>query len=303
MDPLTKLIRFSSQSSSEASSSPEVHTSTISPLLCRDKIGRCELTDIGSGKYGQVFQVNYEGKTYAAKEYFDTSSEIDLVMIFSNLLGLKHENITTYHNVYNLHCNGSEHTLVFMDLFEQNLPAVVENASMDLDSHAVLSILNGIASGLNFLHNHDIFHCDLIPNNVLVTSELRVKIADFGNTRVKPIHFALTHKDHNIRDYLPPEASAGRIPTAKVDVFSFGHLIIYVILGRQPHPLEEPVFDEDGVIRARSEVQRREKYITEMYTKLEKGNLQWLLEWTKLCLNNNSRKRPQLTDFIANTES
>ena len=295
--PLTKLTRYSSESS-EASNSPDVSFDKSTPPFSAESC-KCEFKDIGRGKYGQVFEVKSNGKVYAAKEYFNISPE-ELNKLFSKLSGLKHDNLVTYHGVYQkIDSDNSGHPVVFMDLVNQNLPAVIEDMSRDIDSRTTLSIVCDIARGLIFLHEKGIFHCDLIPNNILLTAELRAKVSDYGNACVQPIHTACTHQDRYICDYLPPEAIAGNSPDAKVDVFSFGHLLIYIVLRYQPHPLEKAVFKENGKHMARSELQRREKFVIEMSIKVKNGELQPLLEWTESCLDNDACTRPELTELLS----
>ena len=276
--------------SSGSSCSPVVHSFT-----CDDVSIKYELKKIGNGKYGQVFEAKHEDAVYAAKEYFDISCK-NLSEKFVKLMDLHHENIVTYYGVYNMiHCDGSNHAVAFMELVDQSLSNVVEDKSRIIDQFTTLSILCDIASGLNFLHKQDIFHCDLIPNNVLVTAKLRAKVSDYGNTRVNPIHTAVIPQDRFVCDYLPPEALEGSAHDAKVDVFSFGHLLMYIILRRQPHGLLKPV--ENQV--ARSEWERREKYTTEMSEKIGNGALRPLLDWMKLCVENEPSNRPHFSQLLA----
>ena len=293
--PLAKLTRYSSESS-EASSSPDVDSNKCTPLFnCK-----CDFRAIGCGKYGQVFEVNNKGSVYAAKEYYNVSPE-KLNTIFSKLSNLRHDNLVTYHGVYKkIDPDNSERAVVFMDLIHLSLPAVIEDTSRDLDTRTTLSILCDIAHGLIFLHKQGIFHCDLIPNNVLLTAELRAKVSDYGNARVDLV---TTHHGRYTCDYLPPEAIEGDSPDAKVDVFSFGHLLMYIVLRYQPHPLEKAVYKENGQHMARSELARRERFVTKLTVKIENGELQPLLQWTKSCLDNDACNRPVLTDFFSVTKT
>lgn len=52
----------------------------------------------------------------------------------------------------------------------------------------MLQLLNGV----DFLHAHRIVHRDLKPQNILVTSQGQLKLADFGLARVYAFQMALT---------------------------------------------------------------------------------------------------------------
>ena len=97
------------------------------------------------------------------------------------------------------------------------------------------SILEDIARGLLYLHLHDpqIIHRDLTAKNVLLTPSLMAKITDLGNSRIvniQPGQLAQTlSRNPGTLVYMPPEAlSAAARYGPSLDVFSFGHLGIFV---------------------------------------------------------------------------
>jgi serine kinase len=83
-----------------------------------------------------------------------------------------------------------------------------------------------ILSGLAYMQDKGISHRDLKLENILVTSDYKIKIADFG--------FATTNRDFcqtygGTQIYMAPEVSEGKQYSAeKADVFSLG-VIIYVL--------------------------------------------------------------------------
>ena len=80
----------------------------------------------------------------------------------------------------------------------------------------------------------------------------------------------------------------------KVDVFSFGHLLIYAIIQQQPHPLLKPVYTEGGERKARSEIERRKNYVVQMKEILEDNNYYSLMDLVNTCLNNEPKERPTM---------
>ena len=99
-----------------------------------------------------------------------------------------------------------------------------------------LSILTDTCSGLAYLHGMKtpIVHRDLTARNVLLTSSFTAKIADLGNSRIMsltPGQPAQTlTKIPGTTVYMAPEAlSNSHRYGPSLDVFSFGHLCLYVL--------------------------------------------------------------------------
>ncbi|RVW34562.1 Receptor-like kinase TMK2 [Vitis vinifera] len=100
-----------------------------------------------------------------------------------------------------------------------------------------LSIALDVARGVEYLHGlaHQSFiHRDLKPSNILLGDDMRAKVADFGLVRLAPEGKAsIETRLAGTFGYLAPEyAVTGRV-TTKVDVFSFGVILMEIISGRR----------------------------------------------------------------------
>ena len=257
-----------------------------------------EFEELGRGKYGQVFYARYEGKVCVAKEYFKVNKE-KLMKCFSEWEGMRllHENIASYHMVSSI--TNSDRAVILMDRLEQNLPTAIDDT--DLSSpDIVLAIVRGITHGLAFLHSNNIIHCDLIPCNILLSVPgYTPKISDYGNSRVVPIAtcIACCHKDTELYDYFPPELLETDTYDSSFDVFSFGHLTLYILLRHHPHPLKSHNYMLHEERIPRTEVERREEYIDEVRRLTNITFLDPLLKWVKKCLSDEEHNRPQINGF------
>ncbi|KAM0013998.1 putative protein kinase RLK-Pelle-LRR-IX family [Helianthus debilis subsp. tardiflorus] len=117
-----------------------------------------------------------------------------------------------------------------------------------LDWTTRLVIALDVAKGVEYLHGlaqQSFIHRDLKPSNILLGDDMRAKVGDFGLVRLAPDgKVSLVTQLAGTFGYLAPEyAVAGRV-TTKIDVFSFGVILMELITGRKALEETQP---EDSV--------------------------------------------------------
>ncbi|GMI75248.1 Transmembrane kinase 3 [Hibiscus trionum] len=101
-----------------------------------------------------------------------------------------------------------------------------------------LTIALDVARGVEYLHGlaqQSFIHRDLKPSNILLGDDMRAKVSDFGLVRLAPVDGkqSIETRLAGTFGYLAPEyAVTGRV-TTKVDVFSFGVILMELISGRK----------------------------------------------------------------------
>ena len=57
--------------------------------------------------------------------------------------------------------------------------------TINLDEDHIKYVLYNLLCGLNYIHSANVMHRDIKPANILVDSECRIKICDFGLARTR----------------------------------------------------------------------------------------------------------------------
>ena len=107
---------------------------------------------------------------------------------------------------------------------------------------AALEIMAGVLDGLAAAHASGIVHRDVKPENVLLTADGRIKVADFGLARAQ---WAAGHTRAGLLvgtvAYVPPEQVTGGTTGPRGDVYSAGVMLFELLTGRQPFTGDTPL--------------------------------------------------------------
>ncbi|XP_057721039.1 receptor protein kinase TMK1 [Arachis stenosperma] len=148
--------------------------------------------------------------------------------------------------------DGNEKLLVYeympQGTLSRHLFNWLEEGLKPLEWNRRLTIALDVARAVEYLHSlaHQSFiHRDLKPSNILLGDDMRAKVADFGLVRLAPEGKAsIETRIAGTFGYLAPEyAVTGRV-TTKVDVFSFGVILMELLTGRRALDETQP---EDSV--------------------------------------------------------
>src|SRR6478609_10206555 len=107
----------------------------------------------------------------------------------------------------------------------------------------VAAIGRDVADGLAAAHVAGVVHRDVKPGNVLIGTDGRVKLTDFGVSRaVDDVQLTRTGLIAGTPAFLSPEVARGKEPTAASDVFALGATLYAAVEGRPPFGLDDNAY-------------------------------------------------------------
>ncbi len=144
---------------------------------------------------------------------------------------LNHANIVT---VYDVGHDASRYYIVMEYVDGQDLKHIIR-AEAPLPIQRAVDIAIQICAALGTAHRAGLVHCDVKPQNVLVTRDGRVKVTDFGIARaLSQTATAISDTVWGTPHYISPEQAAGEPPTPASDVYAVGVIVYEMLAGRLP---------------------------------------------------------------------
>ena len=211
-------------------------TSSPSAVL----IGSNELTyikTIGTGSCGEVYEANWKGTRVAVKKIFRTllhgSSVKEFQMETEMLRRLRHPCIVLFMGTCS---QGREMSIVTEFIERGSLREVLSNENIVLEWNVLLNMAMDAAKGMNYLHTYSppIIHRDLKSYNLLVDTNFRVKVTDFGLAKFN-VENDITNTFCGTLPWTAPEVFRGTGYSEKCDIYSYGVVLWELITRKEPY--------------------------------------------------------------------
>ncbi|XP_020110325.1 G-type lectin S-receptor-like serine/threonine-protein kinase LECRK3 [Ananas comosus] len=207
--------------------------------------------EVGSGASGVVYKgyLHGEGDTCIAVKKIDKvlrETEKEFAVEMQTIGKTHHKNLVRLLG----YCNeGKERLLVYEFMSNRSLTEFLFKGPRP-DWNRRVQIALGVARGLLYLHEEcstQIIHCDIKPQNILLDGNFVAKISDFGLAKLLKTDQTQTNTGiRGTRGYVAPEWFRNLGITSKVDVYSFGVILLEIICCRRN--VEAEIEDEEKAI-------------------------------------------------------
>ncbi|OVE78761.1 hypothetical protein BVY01_04455 [bacterium I07] len=143
---------------------------------------------------------------------------------------LNHPNIVT---IYEIGEHEGQIYIAMEHVDGHSLREEIEKGSMEVEK--VVNVIKQICEGLDKAHKADIVHRDIKPENILIDTDGRVRILDFGLARMKGVS-KLTKESSTLGTvkYMSPEQLKGETVDQRTDIWSLGVVMYEMLTGEVP---------------------------------------------------------------------
>ncbi len=215
----------------------------------RDFLGPYRLARlIRMGSSCQVWEgINTEtGERYALKvlreDFRNNKQEVGFLRSeFQIAKSLNHPNVI---KMYDLDLSGNAPYLVLELFSELNMKQALRRGPESL-AYMLGKVLEESIEGLYHMHSHGYVHCDVKPDNFLVSRDGHVKLIDFTishkvKTGLAKFFSGKAKQIQGTRSYMSPEQIRGLPLDARTDIYSFGCVMFEMVTGKLPYTGDSP---------------------------------------------------------------
>ncbi|XP_002445076.2 G-type lectin S-receptor-like serine/threonine-protein kinase At2g19130 [Sorghum bicolor] len=211
---------------------------------------------LGAGSFGSVFKGSLSDSTTIAVKRLDgvRQGEKQFRAEVSSTGVVQHVNLV---KLIGFCCDGDRRLLVYEYMPNGSLDSHLFQSNGNgngtvLDWTVRYQIALGVARGLAYLHascRDCIIHCDIKPENILLDGSFTPKVADFGMAKFLGRDFSqVVTTMRGTIGYLALEWISGTAITSKVDVYSYGMVLLEIISGSRNASKQQS--SQDGVHEA-----------------------------------------------------
>ncbi|KAG6752165.1 putative receptor protein kinase ZmPK1 [Populus alba] len=262
--------------------------------------------EIGRGSGGVVYKGMLSDHRIAAVKRLNDAyqGEAEFQAEVSTIGKLNHMNLT---EMWGYCAEGKHRLLVYKYMEHGSLAEQLSSNSLGWEKRFDIAV--GTAKGLAYLHEEClewVLHCDVKPQNILLDSNYQPKVSDFGLSRPLKRGSQVNEgfsKMRGTRGYMAPEWVFNLPITSKVDVYSYGMVLLEMISGKCPAEEIENRRLVTWVREKMKEAPEMSSWIEmiidpKLEGKYDKGRMEILLEVALKCVAEDRDARPTMSQVV-----
>lgn len=154
---------------------------------------------------------------------------------------LNHPNVIRMHDLV---LTGDTPYLVLELFSELNMKQALRRGPEGI-AFMLEKIITQTTEGLYYLNSQGFVHCDIKPDNFLVSRDGEVKVIDFTISQkikkgISKFFSRRSRKISGTRSYMSPEQIRGEALDPRSDIYSFGCVLFELVTGKLPYTGESP---------------------------------------------------------------
>jgi len=232
---------------------------------------RYEIVDkVGTGGMSDVFKAKDHilGRNVAIKVLKQEFGEdINFVTKFRTeaqaAAGLEHPNIV---NIYDVGSENKMHYIVMEYIEGITLKTYIEKRGK-INFNESISIAIQVANGIRAAHNKRIVHRDIKPQNIMISTEGKVKVTDFGIAHAASNNTVNSDMMGSVH-YTSPEQARNGFVDYKSDIYSLGIVMYEMVTGKVPFSGDSAV--SIAIQHLQEDITLPSKYAVDIPISLEK---------------------------------
>ncbi|CAD8146185.1 unnamed protein product [Paramecium octaurelia] len=199
----------------------------------------CMIKLIGKGSFAKVYKIQRlsDKKEFAVKLFdkttFKTQDRPALLKEIELMRIMNHQNVVTILETY----ENEQYIFIVQELFNGGELHQELKKTQTFSEYGAFIVIQQVIEALHYIHSHGIIHRDIKPENIILREQgviEQVVLADFGLADYfrKDCKYMFTRC--GTPGFVAPELLQDKIYDYKVDIYSCGILLYYLLVGKGP---------------------------------------------------------------------
>ena len=201
---------------------------------------------LGEGGFGEVYLIEKENKLYALKKTKHALNEEEMNQYNKIISILKNINSIYVTKYYYTFTEKNSFNIIMEFSGEKNLKQFIDSyreKDQLIEEYIISLIIKQIYEGIKEIHKNKLIHRDLTPDNIFIDENYRIKIGDFGISKILETNKYAKSIIGKYK-YFAPEIEMGEKYNNKIDIYSFG-CIIYELFTLNEYYIDKRIKEKD----------------------------------------------------------